>query len=164
MSTSKVLVAYGTKNGSTAGIADMIAATLMREGVEAEARPAGTVRDVTPYRAVVLGGALYSGRWHGQARRFARRHAAALRERPVWLFSSGPLSEAADSADVPPVRAAAEAARLLGAREHVTFGGRLTAESGGFVARAMLRNGRAGDWRNPERIAEWAGKIAAELR
>ena len=36
-------------------------------------RPAEAVRDLAPYGAVVLGGALYMGRWHKAARRFGRR-------------------------------------------------------------------------------------------
>ncbi|GAA3207150.1 hypothetical protein GCM10020256_02640 [Streptomyces thermocoprophilus] len=88
---AKVLVAYGSTNGSTARIADAVAAVLDKEGLTAETRPAGSVQDVSPYDAVVIGGGLYAGRWHKDSRRFARRHRQALAERPVWLFSSGPL-------------------------------------------------------------------------
>ena len=69
MTTPNVLVAYGTKNGSTAGIADLIALALHSEGLRADVRPARQVRDTTGYDAVVLGGALYAGRWHADARR-----------------------------------------------------------------------------------------------
>ena len=88
---TRVLVAYGSKRGSTAEIAGWIGDTLRGQGLDTEVADAGSVRDVTDYDAVVLGGALYEGRWHKEARRFARRHAAALSGRPVWLFSSGPL-------------------------------------------------------------------------
>lgn len=164
MSTPTVLVAYGTRNGSTAGIADMITLALHAEGIHAEARPARQARDLTRYDAVVLGGALYAGRWHRDARRFARRYAAALHDRPVWLFSSGPLDTSADTSEIPPVPQAARAAARLAAREHVTFGGRLTEQTRGFLARAMVRNGHGGDFRNPQRIAAWAHTIAAQLR
>lgn len=112
----------------------------------------------------MLGGALYNARWHPAARRFARRHEQALHGKPVWLFSSGPLDRSADTEDIPPVHHAAGAVRKLDAREHVTFGGRLTGEAKGFIARSIVRNGRGGDFRNQERIKEWARKIAAELR
>jgi menaquinone-dependent protoporphyrinogen oxidase len=160
----KVLVAYGSKNGSTAGIADMIASTLRAEGCDVEVAPASEVRDVDGYAAVVLGGALYAGRWHRDARRFARRHATALAERPVWLFSSGPLDSSADTAELPPIAHARDAAQRLRATGHVTFGGRLAPDARGFIARAMVRNGRGGDFRNPERIATWAREIATQLR
>jgi menaquinone-dependent protoporphyrinogen oxidase len=161
--TTKVLVAYGTKNGSTGGIADMIATELLTAGITADARPAAEVRSVDGYDAVVLGGALYAGRWHRDARRFARRYATALRDRPVWLFSSGPLDDSADTRDIPAVGQAARAAGQLDARQHVTFGGRLAGDAKGFLARSMVRGGRGGDFRNPDRIAAWARSIASAL-
>jgi len=42
MSTSKILVAKGSKNGSPAGVADMIAGRLESQGSEAESRWADT--------------------------------------------------------------------------------------------------------------------------
>lgn len=164
MTTARVLVAYGSKNGSTAGIADMIVRALQADGLEAQARPAAEVRSIEEYDAVVLGGALYSGRWQRDARTFVRRHAQALRSRPVWLFSSGPLDDSADTDAIPPVAQAAKAVAQVGAVEHVTFGGRLTEDAAGFIAKSMVRNGKGGDFRNAERVAAWAHAIAAQLR
>lgn len=79
----------------------VIAERLVAEGLEAESRPADQVRDVSAYRAVVLGGAFYNARWHPAARRFARRHEQALHGKPVWLFSSGPARSPPSSADAP---------------------------------------------------------------
>ncbi|MEU8075271.1 flavodoxin domain-containing protein [Catellatospora citrea] len=164
MSPLLVLVAYGSDNGSTAGIADMIAVALRDAGLAAHTSPAAQVHTVDGYDAVIIGGAIYNGRWHVDARTFARRHETALRGRPVYVFSSGPLDTSADTADIPPVRHAADAVRRLAAREHVTFGGRLTDQAKGFTARAMVRNGRGGDFRNPARVGAWAAQIAAQLQ
>lgn len=158
-----VLVAYGTKNGSTAEIADVIADTLRGAGLRCEARPAGDVDDAAAYDAVVLGGAVYAGRWHRAAARFARRHRKALADRPVWLFSSGPLDPSAGERDIPPVRGAARAATRIDAREHITFGGCLTEGARGFVARMILKQGRGGDFRDMDRIRAWASGIAKEI-
>ncbi len=57
MSTKRVLVAYGTKHGATAGIAEQIGKTLREDGLDAVVLPAGDVHDVRAYDAVVLGGA-----------------------------------------------------------------------------------------------------------
>src|SRR5437016_11621099 len=100
MRPRRVLVAYGTKNGATAGIAQTIGETLREHGVSVDVCPAAQVRQVSGYHAVVLGGALYMSRWHRAAVRFARRYAGSLRGRPVWLFSSGPLDTSADHADI----------------------------------------------------------------
>ena len=86
-----VLVAYATRHGATAGIAERIAAGLCHSGVTAESLPVNAVHDVRAYDAVILGGAAYLFHWHKDATDFARSYRVALRERPVWLFSSGPL-------------------------------------------------------------------------
>jgi menaquinone-dependent protoporphyrinogen oxidase len=159
----KVLVTYGTRNGGTAGIANVIATELAEAGVVTDVRPASWVTDITAYDAVVLGGAIYAGRWHRDARRFAHKYAKTLADRPVWVFSSGPLDASADDKDIPPVAQAATAVRELHARAHMTFGGRLDEFAEGFIARAMLRSGHGGDFRNDKRIKDWSRTIAAEL-
>jgi menaquinone-dependent protoporphyrinogen oxidase len=161
--TPTVLVAYGTRNGSTGGIAGMIADTLRGEGLTAQVRPAAEVSALDGYDAVILGGALYAGRWHRDAVRFARRHATALRERPVWLFSSGPLDDSADGGQLAAVHQVAVAMARTGAAGHVTFGGQLTGQARGFVARAMVRGGKGGDFRNRRQIEDWARSVAAQL-
>ncbi|NBM19813.1 flavodoxin domain-containing protein [Streptomyces sp. GC420] len=159
----RVLVAYGTKNGSTAEIAEWIARALRERQVDAEARPAAEVGDVAPYDAVLLGGGLYAGRWPREAVRFARRHRKQLSVCPVWLFSSGPLDPSADERDIPPAPAVARIATRLDARGHATFGGRLAEGAGGFIARQLLKQGKGGDFRDRARIEEWAHGIATEL-
>jgi Flavodoxin domain len=47
----KALVAYASKNGSTAEIRQVIAEELRSHGVEADCREAGEVRDLNPYGA-----------------------------------------------------------------------------------------------------------------
>ncbi|MET9295811.1 flavodoxin domain-containing protein [Streptomyces sp. NPDC003077] len=161
--TGQVLVAYGTKNGSTAQIAQAIAEVLTERGMTADARAAGEVADIAPYTAVILGGALYTGRWHPDARRFAARHRKALAERPVWLFSSGPLDASASEREIPPVAGVRRLMVRLDAREHVTFGGRLEKGAKGRVARMIVDSGRGGDFRDFARIRAWAAGVADAL-
>ncbi|MEU1571264.1 flavodoxin domain-containing protein [Streptomyces collinus] len=158
-----VLVAYGTTNGSTARIAEAIAEVLRKDGLTAEARPARSVDSVTSYDAVVVGGGLYAGRWQKDARRFVRRHRLALAERPLWLFSSGPLDASASERDIPPVPGVKKTMDRLDAREHVTFGGCLEEGAKGWVARMILRSGKGGDFRDFTAIEVWAARIGAQL-
>ena len=158
-----VLVAYGTTNGSTAQIAEAIADVLRKDGLAADALPARTVASVSSYDAVVVGGGLYAGRWHKDARRFVRRHGRALAERPLWLFSSGPLDPSASERDIPPVPGVKKAMVRLDAREHITFGGCLEDGTKGWVAGMILRSGKGGDFRDFTAIEEWARRVAAEL-
>lgn len=161
--TGTVLVTYGTKNGSTAQIAEAIADVLRKYGLTVEALPAQSVASVESYEAVVVGGGLYSGRWQKHARRFLRRHRRALAERPLWLFSSGPLDPSASEKDIPPVPGVKKAMAELDARDHVTFGGCLEEGAKGWVARMLLRNGKGGDFRDFTAIETWAARVADEL-
>lgn len=128
-----------------------------------EAVPAHSVTDVEPYDAVVVGGGLYAGRWHKDARRFVRRHGRVLAGRPLWFFSSGPLDASATEKDIPPVPAVRRAMIRLGVRAHVTFGGCLEEEAKGFVARKIVTSGKGGDFRDFGQIEAWATDIATEL-
>ncbi|MDQ0834277.1 menaquinone-dependent protoporphyrinogen oxidase [Streptomyces achromogenes] len=161
--TSTVLVTYGTTNGSTVQIAETIADVLGKYGLTVEVIPAPSVASVASYDAVVVGGGLYAGRWHKHARRFLRRHRRDLAERPLWLFSSGPLDASASERDIPPVPGVRKAMAELDAREHVTFGGCLEEGAKGWVARMILRNGKGGDFRDFTAIETWAAHVADEL-
>lgn len=158
----KILVAYGSERGGTAGIAERIAATLRERGDDVTLAPAERVRDVRGYDAVVLGGALYAFRWHAAARRFVMRHAKALREREVWTFSSGPLDDSASKKEIAPIPQVQRLIDHVGARGHATFGGRLEANAKGFPASAMAKES-AGDWRDWQRIESWARELRAAL-
>lgn len=157
-----VLIAYGSKMGGTAGLAEMIGSELRANGLEVEVKGASDVRNLTPYDAVIVGGALYATRWHKDARRFVRRYGTALEKKPVWLFSSGPLDDSATDKDIPPVGFVRKVMRRIDARGHVTFGGAMPEDAKGFPAAAMARD-NAGDWRDADQVRSWAKLVAEEL-
>jgi menaquinone-dependent protoporphyrinogen oxidase len=87
-----ILIAYATKHESTHEVADAVAGRLRELGHEVDVRPAAEVGTVDAYGAVVVGGALYAGRWHRDARRFLAKHRAELSRLPVAVFAMGPLT------------------------------------------------------------------------
>ena len=87
----RVLVCHASRHGSTVGIASRIADRLRQTGLEVECRPVAEVNDVDRYDAFVVGGAAYMFHWLKPATAFVKRHRRVLAQRPVWLFSSGPL-------------------------------------------------------------------------
>lgn len=166
MTALRVLVAYSGRNRSTAEIASWIGEALRDKGLEADITAAGMAEDLdlTPYDAVVLGSAVYAGRWRRDAARFARRHRRRLRRVPVWLFSSGPVDTSGREREIPPPPRVAWLARSLGAVEHRTFGGRLTDGAVGALAGRLLGEGMGGDFRSQQEVRDWGGGIAARFR
>jgi menaquinone-dependent protoporphyrinogen oxidase len=158
----RILVTFGSKRGGTEGLAQMVASGLREEGFAADVLPAGQVRQLDGYEAVIVGGALYAFRWHRAARRFVRLHAAELRQRPTFFFSSGPLDDSASRADIPPVKGVKALMDRVGAGGHVTFGGRLAPDAKGFPATAMAKK-QAGDWRDSRQVRQWTQTLAAQL-
>lgn len=163
---AKVLVAYASKRGSTAEIAETIATALREPGHAVDCAEAGTVAGLGGYDAVVLGSAVYMRRWRGGARRFLRVHRHELEGIPWWVFSSGPTGDPArdNPAWTEPGRTMRTVERL-GAREHVVFGGSMPAEPHGRIERSMVE-GTPAEWRDRrdwEEIRAWARGIAAQL-
>jgi menaquinone-dependent protoporphyrinogen oxidase len=156
-----VLVTYGSKRGGTAEIATAISVELRGMGYDVSCQPAAEVHSLAAFDAVIIGGALYMRIWHRDARRFVRRHAGALRDKAVWMFSSGPLDDSAKR-PIEPVPQVKSLIELVHARTHITFGGRLAANATGFIASRMAKT-NAGDWRDWERIESWAQEIGREL-
>lgn len=95
----KVLIAYASRHGSTAGVAERIAADLTASGLETDAVRAFDVEDVSQYDAFIVGAAAYMFHWLKDATKFAKRHKDVLAARPLWLFSSGPLGTDVIDAD-----------------------------------------------------------------
>lgn len=157
-----ILVAYASRNGATSEIANAIARRLTAEGADVTLAEAGTVRDLGGYDAVVLGSAVYMKRWRGEARRLLRRLGRELGDRPLWIFSSGPVGDARRDPSWCEPAAVLAAARKLNLQSHVVFGGRVPIEPRNFVERAMLRDTppESADLRDWDAIADWARTIA----
>lgn len=159
----RILVAAASKHGATAEIGAAVAHALARHGHEVDLLPPAEVTAIDPYDAVILGSGVYAGHWLADAKELADRFAAALRERPVWLFSSGPLGDppapAGDPVDVTKV------AEQLAPRGQTVFAGRLDRESLGFGERAIVAVVKApyGDFRDWQAIEGWAESIHEQL-
>jgi menaquinone-dependent protoporphyrinogen oxidase len=160
---TRILIAFGSKRGGTAGLATMIAEAFTEAGYEATIRPADAVRSLAGVDAVIVAGALYANRWHRDARLFIRRHNDELRRLPVWLVSSGSLDDSATQHEIPPAAQLSKLAERVNARGHITFGGRLAPDAKGFPASAMAKK-MAGDWRDPEQIRRWVQTLVTQLQ
>lgn len=165
----RVLVAFASRHGATREIA----ATLVRELLRSDAGRRGSLSavlspvqrcpDPSDFDAVVLGSALYAGRWLEPARQYAETRASELRGRPCWLFSSGlvggPPGAPRDGDDGRWI------GDLVGARAHRIFPGRVEPRLLSSVERCTWAEGPAGagDFRNWPAVRSWSDLIAGEL-
>lgn len=159
----RVLVATASKHGATREIGAEIAAALERAGLAVTAVEAEETESLAGYDGVVIGSAVYGGRWLEGALRLVEEHAPELGDTPVWLFSSGPIGNPPVPSEGP--EDAEETAQTVHAREHRVFGGRLDAKELGFFERlaARLVGAAEGDFRNHDDIRAFAAEIADEL-
>jgi menaquinone-dependent protoporphyrinogen oxidase len=82
----KILVTYASRTGTTAGVAEAIGKTLAESGVQVEVLPVQAVKDLAPYRAVVVGSAIQGGKWLPEAMEFVETNQATLIRLPCAAF------------------------------------------------------------------------------
>lgn len=82
----KILVTYASVKGSTTGVARTIGDVLRQERVDVDVLPIGQVIGPSPYRAVILGSAVYGGHWLEEAVEFLETYRSALSRMPVAYF------------------------------------------------------------------------------
>lgn len=91
--SKNILVTYASKYGATKEIAEKIGDQLRLNGEEVDVFPVEIVKNLTCYQAVILGSAIYVGKWPKEAVRFLLANEKCLADRPLWIFSSGPTGE-----------------------------------------------------------------------
>jgi menaquinone-dependent protoporphyrinogen oxidase len=160
----RVLVTAASKHGSTLEIAAAIAERLREQGLDVHDPSPEEAGDVGGYDGVVLGSAVYAGHWMKPALDLAEREAGALRERAVWLFSSGPIGEPEPKPEGDPVDVEG-LIESTAARGHRVFAGKLDRDRLSFPERAIVRALRAqyGDFRDWRAIEAFADEVAAVL-
>jgi menaquinone-dependent protoporphyrinogen oxidase len=154
-----LLVAYGSKHGSTQEVAEAVAERLRAGGREFELRRAADVDDLTPYDGVVLGGSLYVGRWHEDARRFLSSYCDELSALPLAVFALGPKT--AEQKDLADARTQLDKALSktpeLEPRSVAVFGGVIDPSK----LRFPLNRLPASDARDWDAIDAWVEELAA---
>ena len=152
-----LLIAYGSKRGSTREVAEALAKKLAEGDREVELRRAADVDDLTPYDGVILGGSLYFGRLHRDVVRFLAKHRRTLSGLPVAVFALVPTT-------VEPNDLAASRAQLDKALKKAPGVARSVAIFGGVIDPTKLpfplSRMSPSDARDWDAIDAWADEIA----
>jgi menaquinone-dependent protoporphyrinogen oxidase len=165
----QVLVAYASKHGATAEIAEKIGEVLRRAGIPADVIRADRAKDPAPYQAIVLGSAVYVGQWEKMAADFLQTHADLLAGRPVWLFSSGPSGAGNPLGLVKGWRlpkTLLPVAERIQPRDIAVFHGDVNIRKLNFIEKTMIETVKVpfGDFRDWDAIAAWAAGIADTIK
>ena len=165
-----ILVTYASKYGATEEIAEKIGEVLRQAGLQADVLPVDGIRDLNPYKAVILGSAVYIGKWHKEAAEFLQTNEKILADRPVWLFSSGPTGEGDPVELLEGVRLPAAlqpVADCIQPRDIAVFHGYINPDKINFIEKWAIKNlvkKPFGDFRDWDAIVTWTTTIADALK
>ena len=166
----KILVTYASKYGATKEIAEKIGAVLRQTALQVDVVPVNEIRDLSPYKAVILGSAIYIGKWQKEAVKFLQANEKILAERPVWLFSSGPSGEGNPVDLVQGWRlptALQPVADRIQPRDITVFHGNINLDKVNFIEKWAVKSivkKPFGDFRDWDMIVAWATMIADALK
>lgn len=162
--SQKVLVAYGSKCGSTAGVAQEIARVLTTQGRSVDLLPATEVNDLRGYQMVVLGSAIRMRKWLPETKDFVSRFQKDLANKSTAFFTVC-LTMAEDTSESrEKVREFTQPVRdlFMPDREEF-FAGQLDYQHLSLVEGALMRyaiRAPEGDFRDWEKIRAWAMELA----
>ena len=165
-----ILVTYASKYGATKEIAEKIGQVLGQAGLQADVLPVDAIRDLNPYKAVILGSALYIGKWQKEGAAFLKANEKTLADRPVWLFSSGPTGKGDPVELLEGKRLPAElqpVADRIRPRDIAVFHGHINPDKINWIEKWAIKSivkKPMGDFRDWDMIVTWTSTIADALK
>ncbi|KAF5067392.1 Flavodoxin domain protein [anaerobic digester metagenome] len=163
--TARILVAFATKYGSTAGVAEAVVKALVGAGLEAVAVEQKAVGSVEGYDGVVLGAPIYMGKPLDLAP-FVAHHAGPLAKMPVAAFAVGLTPVTPKAGQVEQVRTALlNALSPLEPVATAVFPGALEPSKMGLADRTVVRlmGAPTGDHRDWDAVMAWTRDLAPLL-
>jgi len=166
---SKVLVAYWSGSGCTAGVAERIGETLTGAGMEVDVTPVDSNPTPAGYDAVVAGSGVRAGSWSPRAKKWVARNATALNAKPLAFFTVGTNPTHGGAEKFEEMRTYTD--KLLAGTGVVPvdiglFAGWFKPRKFNFLERTIMRIAKTpeGDHRDWNAIETWAASVAPKLR
>jgi menaquinone-dependent protoporphyrinogen oxidase len=157
-----VLVAYASKAGSTAEVAQAIAETISGRGMAAAVKPIDHVKSLEGYDAVVIGSCIRMGGWLPEALKFVEKNQGVLKTLPTAFFQvSAGMRENTPAAKEEALGYSQPARDLLEPVSMGLFAGKMDLSKLSLFDRAISKmvGSVEGDWRDWEAIRAWAEAI-----
>ena len=164
--TARILVAYASRKGSTAEIAQAVGKELVSAGYIVDIAEMKTAVTLAGYDAVVIGAPVYMGKVEKDISKFVAKNRDRLASIPVAAFAVGiapvapqiePVEKVLDDLTkaVSPIQPVAAA----------VFAGKLDPDKMSFIERQMtsLMKVRTGDFRDWNAIAVWARELPGKM-
>lgn len=163
----RILVAYASRNGSTAEVAAVIGDVLSGRGHDVEVRPVATVDGVRGYQAVIVGSAARVFHLLPEAMRFVRQNKGTLAAVPTAYFMTGLMMKDAGPGRLRKARAILDGlCKIKEPMATALFTGRLETAQLKQPWRFYFRKLSAvskGDYRDWSAIRRWAVELAEKL-
>ena len=162
----KILITYDTYQGSTAEVAEFIAEALTEQGFSVDVKPVAEVSNLKGVDALIIGSPIYSGEWLRDGQAFVESHADVWQSLPTACFCTS-LRLRDDS---PEMRESVLTSMdgIIKQLEPVTIGtfaGFLDYSKLSAIMRLQAETKKLpeGDFRNWDKIREWANQIPEAL-
>ncbi len=158
----RVLVVYASKYGSTGGVADAIGKELCSKDVATDVVLIKNANNVSSFQGVVIGSAIYMGKWMPEAVDFVKKNKDTLCKVPVAYFLvcmtlSQPTEEnrAKALSYMDPILKAVPEIKPVGIG---TFAGAMDYNNLSWINKKILKSKGTpeGDFRNWNEIRAWA--------
>ncbi|HUU74565.1 MAG TPA: flavodoxin domain-containing protein [Methanoregulaceae archaeon] len=162
---ARILVAYATRKGSTAEIAQAIGKELQSAGHSVDVAEMKMVTSLEGYDAIVIGAPFYMGKII-DVKKFVSQHQEKLTTLPIAAFTVG-VAPAADNPKMveDSMKALHTSLDPLQPVASTMFGGKLDPDKLSFIQRKMIDIMKVpkGDFRDWDAISEWTRDVAGKL-
>jgi menaquinone-dependent protoporphyrinogen oxidase len=162
----RVLIAYASKCGSTAEIADSMGKTLSGNGYSVDVLPVKMVTSLDGYDAVLAGSAIRVGAWLPEAMNFIKENQTALGKLPIAIFTVHALNwENTSASEALRKNYTTAVKQLITPRDEVFFAGKIDFTKMTFLEKLMSKTVKAveEDLRDWAAINDWVKGISAKL-
>ncbi|MBN1583369.1 MAG: flavodoxin domain-containing protein [Anaerolineae bacterium] len=165
----RILVTYASQTGTTGEVAQAIGQTLCGLGVAADVLPVNQVSSLDAYAAVVVGGAIYMGRWLSGATKFVQTHRETLSRMPsAYFLVCGTLQEDTEenrrtaAVYLDPLRKSVPEIKPV---DVGLFAGRIDYTRISPLYRMIMKgmDAQEGDFRDWDAIHVWAARVQPDL-